>query len=248
MRLHSTGDSRMKHQVYQTNIADVGIEALEAASERIRAVRVARVTIVVGLALLAGVCAYALTRAPSQVVRAGPRAAGLLSGTYHSAEVCQAEEVLPADVSAIRVSLAAYFGAHVRLTAISGSRLVAEGSRGPEWTATSVTIRVKPLRRAVAPVTLCLDIAPNSESIYFFGHPTPEREAAALLPGGPIGGRLQVEYLRPGQGSWWSRITTVARHMGLGRVFSGTWIVLLIAAMVGAVGILSIGLTLRELP
>jgi hypothetical protein len=35
--------------------------------------------------------------------------------------------------------------------------------------------------------------------------------------------------------------------MGLGRAFSGTWIALLIAAMVAAVGVLAGGLALREL-
>jgi hypothetical protein len=67
----------------------------------------------------------------------------------------------------------------------------------------------------------------------------------------PIGqrlpGRIDIEYLGSGQGSWWSRLLPVARHMGLGRAFSGTWIVLLVAAMVAAVGALAGRLVLREL-
>jgi hypothetical protein len=35
--------------------------------------------------------------------------------------------------------------------------------------------------------------------------------------------------------------------MGLGRAFSGTWIAVLIAAMVTAIGVLAGGLALREL-
>ena len=247
MRLHSIGDSRDEAPALSNEHADVGIEALEAASERIRAVRVVRVTIVVGLALLAGVCAYALTRSPSQVVRSGPKVEGLVGLTPADSEFCQAGELLPADVSAIRMSLAAYFGAQLRLTAVSSSGLIAEGRRGPEWTGTSVTIPVKPLRHATSPVTLCVDIAPSSEPIYVFGTPTAPQEAATASVGNQPTGRIDVEYLSAGQGSWWSRISTVANHMGLGRVFSGTWIVLLIAAMVAAVGVLAIRLTLREL-
>jgi hypothetical protein len=80
-----------------------------------------------------------------------------------------------------------------------------------------------------------------------FGSPAPPQDAITLATGGKLAGRMNVEYLSAGPGSWRSRVLTVARHMGLGRVFSGTWIVLLIAAMVAAVGVLAIRLTLREL-
>lgn len=226
---------------------DVGIGALDVESERTRAVRVVKVTLAVGVVLIAAVCAYALTRSPPRVLRAGPRATELLGGTDRDGQACQAGEVLPADVSAIRLSLAAFFGAPVRLRAFSGSTLLTEGTRGPEWTGTSVTVRVKPLKRAVSNVTLCFDIAPNSESIYLFGRATSPREAMTLPTGGPLAGRLDVEYLASGRGSWWSRVLSVARHMGLGRAFSGTWIVMLITAMVAAVGALAMRLTLRDL-
>jgi hypothetical protein len=40
----------------------------------------------------------------------------------------------------------------------------------------------------------------------------------------------------------------VAQHMGLGRAYTGTWIALLVAALMAAVGALAIRLTLRTLP
>jgi hypothetical protein len=40
----------------------------------------------------------------------------------------------------------------------------------------------------------------------------------------------------------------VAKHLGLGRSYSGTWIAFLLAALMAAVGVLAIRQTLRELP
>jgi hypothetical protein len=97
-------------------------------------------------------------------------------------------------------------------------------------------------------VTLCVAVGPNSEPIFIFGREAPQREAAVATGEGRLRGRMGVEYLTAGRRSWWSRILPVARHMGLGHALSGTWVVLLIAALVGAVGLLAMRLTLRELP
>jgi hypothetical protein len=122
-----------------------------------------------------------------------------------------------------------------------------EGRRGPDWTGTSVTVPVKPLTYSTPDVTLCLNISPNSEGIYLFGRESAAASALTVPSGGHLAGRLQVDYLSTGKGSWWSRVLSVARHMGLGRAFSGTWIVVLIAALMLAVGGLAGRLTLREL-
>jgi hypothetical protein len=219
---------------------------LEAASEHTGAARQAKLTLCVGVLLLAGICAYALTRSPPRVVRTGPKPLGVLTGLYGEGEACQGNEVLPAGVTAIRLSLAAYFGARVRLTAYAGQHLLVEGRRGPEWTGTSITVPVKPLSHGVAHVKVCFDISPNSESIFFFGRETPSREAATVPPGGRLPGRLDIEYLTTGRRSWWSQLLAVARHVGLGRAFSGTWIALVIAALMAAVGLLAVKVTLRE--
>ncbi|HEY4809454.1 MAG TPA: hypothetical protein VIH71_00205 [Solirubrobacteraceae bacterium] len=220
---------------------------MEDASERMRAVRVVKLTLVVGVAVLIGVVAYTLTRSPPRVLRAGLTPQTVLSPLEGAGEACQGDELLPAHTSAIRLSIVAYIGARMRLTVYSGSQILTEGSRGPDWTGTSVTVPVKPLARTVSNVKLCVDVGPNSEAIYLFGRETPPAQALSVPTGGRLSGRLDVAYLGSGKGLWWSRVLTVARHMGLGRAFSGTWIALLIAALVGAVGVLAAGLTLREL-
>lgn len=220
---------------------------MEAASERMRAVRVVKLTLGLGVALLIAVCGYALTRSPPRVLRAGTEASVLLGGLYGDGAACQADEVLPAGASAIRLSIVAYVGARIRVTAYSGSRVLTEGSRGPDWTGTSVTVPVTPLSHSASDVKVCFDVSPNSESLFPRGTEVPPSEALTGLNGERLSGRLDIEYLGAGRGTWWSRVLTVARHMGLGRAFSGTWIVLLIAAMVAAVGILAGRLVLREL-
>jgi hypothetical protein len=212
-----------------------------------RAVRVVRVTLGVGVALLVAVCGYALTRSPPRVLRAGAKPRVYFGGLYSDGGACQANEVLPAGVSAIRLSILAYVGARIRVTAYSGSRVLTEGTRGPEWTGTSVTVPVTPLSHSASDVKICFDVSPNSESLFPRGTEVPASEALTGLNGEQLSGRLDIEYLGAGRGTWWSRVLTVATHMGLGRAFSGTWIVFLIAAMVAVVGILAGRLAVREL-
>jgi hypothetical protein len=213
-----------------------------------RDVRDVKVTLGVGIALLVAVGALTLTHSPPRTVQAGTKEKGLLAQTSADAEVCQANEALPADVSAIRLSVWAFFGARIGVRVLSGSQVLTEGRQGPAWTGSTVTVPVTPLSHAVSPVEVCFRIGPNSEPIFFLGGRTLSSEAAVSGTGQPLGGRMGIEYLAPGQGSWWSRILQVARHMGVGHALSGTWVVLLIFALVSAAGLLAIRLVLRELP
>jgi hypothetical protein len=212
-----------------------------------RAARVVKVTLIVGVTILAAACAYVLTRSPPRVLRAGPKPSGLITSLSGDGEACQTREAMPAGVTALRLSIGAYVGARIHVAVYSGSQLLTEGSRNPDWTGTSVTVPVTPLRQSTSNVSVCFDISPNSESLFLLGTPTAASGGLSLPDGETVPGRLQIEYLGPGQGSWWTRLLSVARRMGLGRAFSGTWIVLLIAAMVAAVGVLAARLALREL-
>lgn len=213
-----------------------------------RAVRVVKVTLVLGVVILIAVCAYVLTRSPPRVLRAGARSSTFLSSFYGASEGCQDNETLPARASAVRLSILAYVGAPLHVAVYSGSHVLTTGSRGPNWTGTSVTVPLVPLSHSVSHATLCYAVAPNSETLFILGSPASvPAEGLRQTTGDVLAGRLSAEYLGAGRESWWSRVLTVARHMGLGRAFSGTWIVLLIAAMVAAVGILAGGLVVREL-
>lgn len=207
-----------------------------------------KVTLLVSLALVVAVGALTLTRSPPRVVRVSAKPEETLGATTGSATVCQAGEMLPAGVSAIRFGLAASFGPEVLARAYSGSRVLTAGSRAADWTGSSVTVPVGPLEHAVSHVKLCLYVRANSGRLQLYGVHTAVGQAAVGGKGQPLPGRMSVAYLAPGGGSWWSRRLSLARHMGIGHAISGTWVALLVAALVTAVCALVIGLAWRELP
>lgn len=227
--------------------------------------RSVKVTLVVGVALLAAVCAVALTRSPPSVARVGvptgDTRATPLGKVLGDIAICQSGETLPAGVSGVRVGMWAFYGAKMHVRVYSGSRILTEGSRGPNWTGTSVTVPVKPVDREASGVEVCIGVGPNSQPLLLLGLSTPARESATAAVGvhSPtpaaaasrhtlLGGRIGLEYLAAGRGSWWSRVSSVVKHMGLGRSYSGPWIAFLVAALMAAVGALAIRLTLRGLP
>jgi hypothetical protein len=225
--------------------------------------RNAAITFCVGIALMVGVGAVVLTGSPPRVVRVGGRVGIVGNLILHRATrqiaVCQPDETLPSHVSAIRLATLAFFGSPVRVVVYSGSLVLTEGSRGADWTGASATVPVKPVSHSTSRVTICFALAPNNEAILLWGVPTPLQraavfshsptltEAAVASAGRTLGGRVGVEYLAGGGSSWWSRLLTVARRMGLGRAFSGTWIALFVAALMVVVGALAVRLSLRDL-
>jgi hypothetical protein len=216
------------------------------------------ITLAVGIALVVAVCALALTRSPPRVALVGARNETVLTRISGDLSACQTNEALPAGVSAIRLATWAFLGYDVRVRVYRGLRLLTEGQRGANWTSDSVTVPVKPLDRPTLGVTLCFAIGPNEEPGIILGTPAPPQASAVVLRGDVptpaaatnevLSGKVGVEYLTSGTGSWWSRLPSVATHIGLGRAFSGTWIAFMIAALVSALGVLAVWLTLREVP
>jgi hypothetical protein len=209
-------------------------------------VKSAKLSLGVGTALLAFVCALTLTRAPSRVLRTGTPKVTRGPATTGDTRVCQSGEVLPAGASAVRLSVMAYLGSRVRVKLLAGGRVLADGQRGPDWTGTSVTVPVTPRSRTASNVKLCVRFGPTSETLFLSGAPASGRSAARWENGRSLGGRVGVEYLGSAGGSWWSRILTVARHVGLGRAIGGTWIALVIAVLIASVGFLAVRVVLRE--
>jgi len=220
-----------------------------------------KVTLAIGIALTIAVGAVVLTRSPPRVVRVnGTGPVGSLGVTQGELSICQANEVLPAGVSAIRISIVAFLGANLQAAAYHDGRIITAGRRNPDWSGTSATIPVKPVDRTTSHVTLCIAFAPNSELLQIFGLRESARNAASAfqsprlssrVPSGRktlLRGRLQVTYLASGQHSWWSRASSVATRMGLGHFIGGKWVALLAALLMASVGILTVRLTLREQP
>ncbi len=223
------------------------------SSSRRRIWRDPRVALAAGLTLTAlGICLVLLSNAPPIVIRSNaPRTDSTSFGASDLAErICQPDEVLPGGTTAIRVWVEAVIGPPVSVEVLSGARLLTQGSRGWGWTAGSVTLPVRRQPRTVSYLTVCVNIAPPREPVGLQGVPSAPALAATVRQGplpratpvqaptyrrGPLPGRLVIEYLRPGDRSWWSLARSVARRMELGHAGSGRWIPVLAIVLLAAV-------------
>ncbi|HEY3960202.1 MAG TPA: DUF2142 domain-containing protein [Solirubrobacteraceae bacterium] len=149
---------------------------------------------------------------------------------------CQGSEVLPRGTTAVRLSLEALLGPRVTVRIVRKGAVLSTGERAAGWSKQSVTVPVRALRRSVANVSLCFALAPHDETVNIKG------KAAGRRPDGSVtGGRIRIEYLRPGKRSWWGLIPMVARRMSWGHATSGVWIVLaVLVTMVALAAIVSL--------
>ncbi len=204
---------------------------------------------VVALGLVAIAVCVVLSTSPPLVTRSkapllDARALGSLGS---GAEVCQGGEVVPRGTTAIRVWLEAVIGPPLTLVARSGSRVLTSGLRDAGWSTGSVTIPVSPVSRASSDVTICVRIGHAREAVEVRGVESRPQNAAYEPGHEPSAGRVIVEYLRPGQDTWWSLARSVARRMGLAHAPSGVAVALLALALVAAMAATISWLVLREL-
>jgi len=210
--------------------------------------RSVRVALALGATLAALALAATLTRSPPSVARTnGIPDEGEVASTQERARACQPEELLPAGTSAIRLTLGAEIGPQVGVTVRSGTRIVTRGVRRAGWTGGSVTVPVHRVSHATSHVNVCFALGRPLEAVKILGNQTAAADALVSSGGERLSGRMGVEYLRPGQASWLSLLPSIARHMGRGHAWSGTWIVFALLTAMASVACLIAWLTLREL-
>jgi Predicted membrane protein (DUF2142) len=198
--------------------------------------RETRVALAVGLALTTFALVLTLSRSPDVVAPTrSVSIEGELGETQRSLSICQANETVPRETTAMRLSLKALIGPRIEVKALAGGRILTSGRRVAGWTSGAVTVPVKRVAHTVIGATICLAFALSDETVTMLGEHTPPSSAAVTDDGQHLPGRIRIEYLRPGSRSWWSLALSTARHMGLGRAWAGTWIVLLVLALMAAV-------------
>lgn len=193
------------------------------------------VATLVGLAALCVGVGLALSRAPAILARSNLVTAATqfetLTGTFAA---CQGNETLPAHVTAIRLSLDSVLGPRIDLRVLRGKQLLTEGQRIAGWTAADVTVPVRPVAAQARDVSVCFAFTTRDESVGLTGEPVARSRAT-----GNDTGLVKIEYLRPGDSSWWSQISSVADHMAFGHAWSGAWtapaLALAMAAIAAAV-------------
>lgn len=211
--------------------------------------RSVKVALAAGFALLALAIGLTLLGSPMSVAHTNkvPGNETTIWLTRESSTFCQAHESLPGGISAIRIWLHAAAGPRVSVVVTSHGHVLTSGSRGSIWVGGSVTIPVKHVSHAVADVTVCVSFQLHDETVIVQGSLT-SAARAARTEGIPILGRMGVEFLRPAARSWASQALEVARRMGLGHAGAGTWIVLLVLALVAAIVALVSRLVLGSSP
>ncbi|HEV2975279.1 MAG TPA: hypothetical protein VGX69_09845 [Solirubrobacteraceae bacterium] len=200
--------------------------------------------LVVALVLTAVAVGVTLSRAPLRVVgtNAVPTEA-VVASTRGNTSKCQVATV-PQGTSGIRASIASGDGPRLRVKVLSGSRVIARGERAAGWgleVGALVPISVVP--QTIEGALICIDVGASVEPTPLLGVPT-RRGPPSALSFKDV--KLRLEYLRPAQ-SWWSQVSSIAYHMGLGHAASGTWLVFLVLALMIGVAVLAARLVLAEL-
>jgi hypothetical protein len=195
-----------------------------------------RIALAVGIALTALALVLRLSSSPAAIASAhSAPIEGELAETAHGLSVCQASETVPEGTTAMRLSLKALIGPRVEVKAIADGRVLTSGEHPPGWTAGAVTVPVRRVSSTVVGATICFAFAVSDETVAMLGEHTPPTSAAVTSDGQNLPGRIRIEYLSAGHRSWWSLALSTARHMGLGRAWAGTWVVLLVLVLMGVV-------------
>jgi hypothetical protein len=206
-----------------------------------------RVALAIGLTLVASAVALVLSSSPVRIAATnGVPVRAVVASTHGPARVCQRSEALPAGTSGLRLSLGTALGPSVTIEAIAAGHVLTGGTRDAGWAGGDVTVPVAPVRHAATDVTICVALGHSREVLSVLGQRNRRARRAPSTTGRPRW-RMRIEYLATGKGSWWSQILPVARRIGLGRAPSGTWIVLVLAALMAAVTALASRLCVREL-
>jgi hypothetical protein len=195
----------------------------------------------IGLVFLAVAVGVTLAQSPAVLAGSNSVQAAVEFGTIHGHFAgCQGNEVLPRQTTAIRLSLDSVLGPRVEVRALAGKRLLTYGERGAGWTAADVTIPVRPVAHTTRGARICFAFLAKDESVGLTG----ERVGGAGGTGAGSG-LLKIEYLKPGERSWWSLASSVAAHMAFGHAWPGTWIVAFLLAIMASVVALISWLALR---
>lgn len=193
-----------------------------------------RLALTLSLALLAVGIGVVLSRPPLTLAGTNgipPNFA--VAWIQQRATICQGAGTVPRGTTAIRVSLSANTGPEVRLTVLSGTKVLSAGKRAAGWGVTeTVTVPVRPLAHPISKATVCVKTGRPSEPIQVNGKRVRNAE-------GGEGVRLRTEYMRPGTGSWLSRAGSVARSLGFGRAPSGTWVAFIAVGLMLVVSVLA---------
>jgi hypothetical protein len=211
-------------------------------------VRSVMVALAVGLALIGVAIIAVLAHSPLKVAGTNTIPAKNYIELEEKGKLgnCQPAGTLPRGTSAIRVAIEGlYFSPAVSVKVSAGSSVLREGRQiAGGVSAPTVTVPISSLPHEVHGARICTTVGPAIEPIRYYGIP---RHTSAPQTNQLQEAELHMDYLRPGPKSWWSFVPSIAYHMGLGHVPSGTWVVFLVLVLMLALIAIASRLTLEEL-
>jgi hypothetical protein len=157
-------------------------------------------------------------------------------------QACQEGELLPADTSAVRVTLGAEGrpAAPVRVT-FTGSHgeLLSSGGLASGWRQGIVRIPITHVAKATEPVRVCMrDVGTSSIAI---AGTEPDPGYHMLVGDRTIGARLRYDYMRPGSETWLSLLPVIAHRTTIAKsglirhwAWAGEIVLMLLAVVLAA--------------
>jgi hypothetical protein len=205
-----------------------------------------RAAVIASLAVLfAAALAVVLQRAPR---RSGTNIAPVAAVSVPlpgGAELCQPNEVVPADTAGVRLLARADGPAGALRARVLGSAgAISSGRLAPGWRPGWVTVPVGEVRSSRAGLTVCL--RNEGAASVLLGGESPEPPYVLSIDGMQQSGRIRIEYMRPGTDSWLGLLPALTHRFSLGRATIAAWFApLAVLALMLAVIALTVRAVLR---
>jgi hypothetical protein len=179
------------------------------------------VTLVVLLAGLAALLAAGtvglLQRAPRLAGTNLTADAGFAIALAAGQELCEPGELVPGDTGALKLdaSTAAAGGPRLSTTVGLPAGGFHVGGLAAGWHSGVVQIPLQHVPATLSGATVCIrNQGPGSVA---FGGSVPDSGFVIQLAGKPLGGRLRIEYMRPGSESWLQLLPTLSHRFSLAK-------------------------------
>jgi hypothetical protein len=193
-----------------------------------------------GLATIAIALALVLSRSPVVVLATNSIPdKTIVAATKGGVSTCQGGESLPGGTTAVRLWMTGNVKPTVRLEILEGQEAILTGKQTGGWLGKVVTVPIARVPRTIHDVTLCVTIDRAVEEVDLLGAPVSHPAS------GESRGKVRVEYLRSASASWWSRVTAVARALGLSRTLTGSLVFLIPLLAMTLAALLVSGTVLR---
>ncbi len=154
-------------------------------------------------------------RSGSNLVPNGAFVTGLGTGQ----QVCQGEELLPADTSAVRVTIGTYGrpGPPVAVTIGNARGVLTSGFLAAGWRQGVVEIPVRHVSRATYGARICL--RNSGPGFIALAGDAPDPGYTLEVDGKPLGAQIRYDYMRPGRESWLEMLPAIVHRSTIAKAW-----------------------------